>query len=230
MHIEVDAEGIDEIRVDCVAAEFELAFGGVERATLDARGKHAEDWELHREGDSLIASPKEREKTAVNYKGPQVVLTLPESLNDGSVLLHAEVAASEFRAKGSFIALEVQLAASKADIHAQTEQAKIELAAGSVRAKLLGVAQASLEVAAGEMLAWFQESAPSKLDISIAAGSAEVLLPDVPYQLSKSAVLGKFRSTLQHTAASPNVVNAEVAAGKLTLTRSADPGPGLGPF
>ena len=225
MRTEVDAEGINEVRVECAATRFKLSFGEG-AAVLEADAEPHGKWTLVREGDALVArAPVPR--TGLDELA-EVALTLPGSLDDGSVLLELRAIASEVEVAGSFVAIEAKIEASEADFQTQCEEARIKVAAGAVRAKLLGTAVAEIKVKAGELLAWFQEGAPSSLSVEVGVGSAEILLPDVTYQLSKSVALGKFRSNLQEKAGSPNQIEAKLGLGDLTFTRTAQPAPKLG--
>lgn len=225
MHAEVDVQGVADIHIEVAAARFRLTFGDVESATLDVEGSNADDWTLLRQGETL--SIRSSEHKALKGLSAQAVLTLPESLNDGSAVLRLEIAACEFQGAGAFLAVEADVAASNFDLSSQTQQASIELAAGKARLQLRNAATVALKVAAGHLAAWLLGGAPSSLSVEVATGAADLIVPAVPYRLRSSAALGSFSSTVSESPSSPNVIDVDVTMGKVSIEAQVDPGPHL---
>lgn len=225
MHAEADVQGVADIHIEAAAAEFRLTFGDVDLATLDVEGRNADDWALVRQGETLSVSCSKHK--ALKGLNTQAVLTLPDALNDGSAVLRLEIAACEFQGAGAFLAVEAEVAASKFDLAAQTQQASVELAAGKARLQLRNAAIVTLKVAAGHLAAWLRGGAPSSLSVDVATGAADLIVPAVPYRLRKGVALGSFSSTVSESPSSPNVIDVDVTMGKVSIEAQAEPGPRL---
>lgn len=225
MHAEVDTQGVVDIHIEVAAAEFQLDFAAIPAATLDVEGRNADDWVLERQGETLSVRGS-KNKTLKGSK-TQAVLTLPESLDNGSAILRLEVAACEFQGAGAFLAVEAEVAASKFDLAARTQEAHVELAAGKARLQLRDAATVTLKVAAGHLAAWLRGGAPSSLKVAVATGAADLIVPAVPYRLNTEVALGSLNSTVKEVSSSPNVIDVDVTMGKVSIEAQAEPGPRL---
>ena len=88
-----------------------------------------------------------------------------------------------------------------------TLSGELTVAGGTARADLVGVDDASFELAGGELTAALRGDAPSETDIEVTAGSADITLPDDVYRVSVDDGTGRVDNRLLTTseAGAPSV-------------------------
>lgn len=228
MHAEIDVHGIEEIEIDVAAADFHFAFADVSSAVLDVAGQHENEWSIVRSGDTLKVSsgprgPLSGTKLLTGIK-TNAVLSLPQELNNGQLVLLLDVAACKFKGTGAFLAVEAEVAASEFDLAAQVQEARIELAAGKARALLENTAKVEFDVAAGSLAGWLKGGAPSSLRVEVATGSADIIVPPVPYRVRKNVTLGSADLRVKEDASAPSLIEVEVAVGQISIEAEVNPG------
>ena len=214
MHAEIDVHGIEEIEIDVAAADFHFAFADVSSAVLDVAGQHENEWSIVRSGDTLKVSsgprgPLSGTKLLTGIK-TNAVLSLPQELNNGQLVLLLDVAACKFKGTGAFLAV--------------VQEARIELAAGKARALLENTAKVEFDVAAGSLAGWLKGGAPSSLRVEVATGSADIIVPPVPYRVRKNVTLGSADLRVKEDASAPSLIEVEVAVGQISIEAEVNPG------
>lgn len=216
-----DTAGVTGVSVDSNAAQFTLEFGAVPEATLETSGQHASNWHLRRYGTELqVQAPNQWMNWCFfncNFEDNQVILTLPEELNDGSLNADFDLAAGRLVANGDFNRLEVELGAGEATVNGAANELDAQISAGSANLNLANVQTAELEVAAGRMIAELTGSAPDAVNAEVSAGRLEVTLPDTEYAVNSQVSAGNLENQLQTSSASNHRVNVELSAGNATL-------------
>ena len=224
MRIEAEVTDLAELDIDVAAAELQLVFADVDVAALDVDGPCAEGWTMVREGESLRVRSCEGPAKPRKPKDV-VVLFLPKALEQMPPVLSLRLAASKFRGVGAFLALDAEISASEADFAVQATEARIACAASKVRVQLEDVGVADFSVAAGELSVWLKGGAPSLTTVDVAAGSASLIVPPVPYRVEKSVALGKAKIRVKEKASSPNVIEVSVGVGKVEIEAQSMPAP-----
>ena len=223
MRFEADVADLTEVDIKIDAAEVQLAFADIPAATLEVEGPHEDEWSMVREGESLKVRSNERRSTRT--RKTRAALLLPKALEEAPPVLLLHLAACDFRGVGSFLAVDAELEASKADFSVQATEARMVCAASKVRAQLEGVAVANFLLNAGSLSAWLKGTAPSLLSVKVAAGSASLIVPPVSYSVQKETALGKITSKVKEARNSPNLIDAKVEVGKLRIEAQAEPAP-----
>ncbi|WRS30887.1 hypothetical protein U6G28_04165 [Actinomycetaceae bacterium MB13-C1-2] len=230
MRAEVDVSGVEEVELKAAAADFRIGFADVSTAVLSVEGEEADYWTLSREANLLkISSGPRRPLSGAGAKllagvKTNAVLTLPQALNDGRLVLELDIAACKFHGAGAFLAVEADLAASEFDLAAQVQEARIGLAAGKARVLLENTAKVELKIAAGSLSGWLKGGAPSFLRVEVATGSADLIVPPVPYRVKKGSVLGSTDLRVKEDASSPSMIDIEVAVGQVSIEPQVEPG------
>ena len=223
MRFEADVADLTEVDIKIDAAEVQLAFADIPAATLEVEGPHEDEWSMVREGESLKVRSNERRSTRT--RKTRAALLLPKALEEAPPVLLLHLAACDFRGVGSFLAVDAELEASKADFSVQATEVRLSCAASKVRVQLEGVAVANFSVDAGSLSAWLKGTAPSLLSVKVAAGSASLIVPPVSYSVQKETALGKITSKVKEARNSPNLIDAKVEVGKLRIEAQAEPAP-----
>src|SRR5699024_5385403 len=120
-NLTADTTGVTGVNIEANASEFNLAFGDVTEATLRTDGVNAENWQLRREGDELlVTAPAQWFNWCLfncNFDETRVTLTLPEDLNDGSLIAEMDLSARRLIADDNYDPLQVELRAGEATVN-----------------------------------------------------------------------------------------------------------------
>ncbi|MFZ1382168.1 MAG: hypothetical protein WAS54_05180 [Scrofimicrobium sp.] len=228
MHAEIDASGVEEVVVEAAAADLRIGFADVPTAVLSVEGERADDWSISRDANALKISSGSRRLLSgaklLNGVKTNAVLSLPQALNNGQLVLELDIATCKFHGAGAFLAVEAEVAASEFDLAAQVQEARIELAAGKARALLENTAKVEFKVAAGSLAGWLKGGAPSFLRVEVATGSADLIVPPVPYRVKKETALGSVDLRVKEESSSPSVIEIEVAMGQVSIEAQVEPG------
>lgn len=207
----LNTDGISEIHIEAAASDFTVEFGSVEEAELVVTGEHDIGWEMSRDGGTLQVTQEGNWGSFFGWNydwnldddpWSQVVLTLPESLQDSALELYVSMAGGSFSTTGSFAIVDVELAGGTADLDlTDVQEASIDLAAGSLTASLDGIP-------------------PRNIDVDVAAGTVNLKVPDVAYALELEVGAGSFSNGLKThpLQASRHLIDIDLAAGSLNLT------------
>lgn len=219
-----DVDGITALKFDAEAADVTIEFADVSRAELsleDVRG----DWRLERDDDTIEVR-SDRDLFGWGDWGrwgvwgrpaadERVVLTLPEDLAglDADLTLNA----GELTTDGEFGELDVDMGAGSLDVRGTAETFSLDMSAGAADFSLADVREAEIQVAAGRLTGEFTGSAPDSVSIDVSAGSFELTLPDVAYDVTQEVAAGSIDDSLQHEGGSAHRVDVKVAAGRVSL-------------
>lgn len=218
----VDIAGITELSVDANAGDFQLRFADVSQAELEVAGSNWQDWRMQRSGDELVVRSGGNWFGSgfcifgCNFGDDQVVLTLPRSLA-GVLDADLKLGAGSLIAEGDFRDLDIDVSAGKAVATGSARSLSVELGAGRADFQLDGVQEAGFEVSAGKIVAELTGAAPREIDLDVSAGSLELTVADVPYAVEAEVSAGQLDNRLQTRPSSPNVIEASVSAGSVTL-------------
>lgn len=221
----VDTAGVTELSVDANAGEFQIRFAEVREAELEVTGSNRQDWKLRRSGDELVVSSGGSWLGGgfclfgCNFGDEQVVLTLPRSL-EGELDADLSLGAGGLTAEGDFRDLDIEVTAGKAIATGSARSLSAELGAGRAEFRLDGVQEASFDVSAGKIVAELTGAAPREVELDVSAGSLELTIADVPYAVESQVSAGQLDNRLQTRPGSPNVIEASVSAGSVTLLPS----------
>ncbi|GAA3935114.1 hypothetical protein [Microbacterium soli] len=225
--LEADAEGVNSLDMDVSAADVRVEFrGSAADAELRIEQGSTSGWSLTRDGDELtVRGPRQAfELFRPDWvrggwfdKDPRVTLVLPESLEglDADLTLNAGALAVD----GAFDELGVRLNAGSLTVTGETRTLTAQLNAGNARIDLDGVRSASYTVNAGKIESTLR-SVPDAVDVRVAAGRLELLLPDAAYDLRREESAGTLRSSLREDSRSEHRIRASVTAGTVVLEPS----------
>ncbi|WP_110589709.1 hypothetical protein [Microbacterium suaedae] len=213
----VSAAGATDLVAQVDAGELEIEFGRTDEAVLE----HSSDngtWTIDREGDAISVRSPERDFgfDPFDWGARQTAtLTLPESLE--GIDLDIRVAAGSIVADGDFGDIAYGIDAGRIEIEGSAGALDARMTAGRSVIDLDSVATANVEVTAGSLEAEFSGTPPEGVTVTVTAGSVEMRLPDVPYDVRVDREAGNLTSTLAEDRASSRTVEGTVMAGNLRL-------------
>ncbi|WP_221585972.1 DUF4097 family beta strand repeat-containing protein [Microbacterium sp. G2-8] len=215
------AVGDDALDIDLQAGELDIRFADVDEVEFRSRTSQGA-WTFDRSGGTIVVSSPRGE---FNLFGPgnwgeraEATLTLPESYE--GIDLDVDVAAGEFTAEGVFGEVTYGMEAGSLEIEGSAETVASEMAAGRAVLELDSVRTADLTVMAGRLDADFTGDPPEAVSVDLTAGSAELTLPDVPYDVSVQREAGNVESSLEERSDADRTVDIDVAAGHVALYAS----------
>lgn len=219
-----DATGITAIDVDSGATWLTVEFGDVQEATLTSGGPDRQGrWTLEREDDELVLQRHGRPFGNwcifgfCGEEGRATVLTLPEQLNDGSLDAGIDSGAGTVTVDGDFRDLDVQVGAGEAFVNGAARMLSVSVGAGTADVDVESVTEAAFEVSAGEVIAQLSGSAPNRVGVDVAVGTADLTLPEGAYDVTARSAVGDVVNDLDVASDSSHVVEADVSAGEIFL-------------
>lgn len=204
----VTVAGVSRLEADVAGGGLVIAFDDVARAELDVdRAGDAPGWTLDQRGDTLRVSSPEGGWFRGDRGGSSATLTLPRELEDGVLDAAFDVSGGTLNLVGTYRALAIDLAGGRVTVDATAPSVELTVAGGTARADLVGVDDASFELAGGELTAALRGDAPGETDIEVTAGSADITLPDDVYRVSVDDGTGRVDNRLLTTtdAGAPSV-------------------------
>lgn len=217
----IDVTGISEVTVESNSSEFTLQFGDVTEATLDTNGAGRFKWELYVEEGELVAETKTRIWDFCfgwcSSRNEQVTLTLPESMNNGSLDADIEVASGSLTARGTYRDLSLRTSAGVLDFDGAAESIDAEIGAGRLTVRVEDANEVDFEVSAGRLDAEVIGQTPRQVDLEVSAGRAEVRLPQGDYDVRSEVSAGSLDNQLDTSARSNNKISVSVSAGSALL-------------
>lgn len=217
----VGVDGIDRLDLDVDARGIRIEFGDVDEAQLEVRNNPGRAWTFERDGDDLVVrSPESRwgwwfgswfgnEGTAV--------LTLPESLNDGSLDADLTLDAGSLDMVGDFAALGVDVGAGSVDIEGSATSLDADMSAGRADILLDGVDDVTLGVSAGDFTVELTGTPPTSTVIDVSAGSVDLTVPDVGYAITQDVSAGSLDAKVDQSDPGDRTIDVTVAAGSVTV-------------
>lgn len=212
-----DAAGIRDLDVDVAAANLEIVYRG-DTVALEVTG-NAGDWRLTRDGDSLTVSTDRSWWGGWRLfgEGDVAVLTLPAALERTAIDADLSLSAGELRTSGAYGDLDVDLNAGAMDLGGTARSFDADVSAGRLQFDLAGVADAELQLSAGNATGAIAGAAPRELTVDVSAGRLDLTLPDDAYAVTTDVSAGDFENGLRVDDGSRNRVAVTVSAGFVAL-------------
>lgn len=221
----VQTTGVTHLELNADASRFTIEFAEVDQASLDSSGTVREGWDLTRDDDRLVVHSPGRFNDWCLFRCPageeQLVLTLPEELNDGGLDASLTLEAGMLEADGNFADLALQVDAGAASLTGAAQSLDVNLNAGRADLSIAEVSAASFDVSAGRAETELSGDAPDEVSLEVSAGMLDLTLPEVAYDLRSEVTAGSLDNQLRTSPDSQHNVFAEVNAGRATL-RSED--------
>ncbi len=217
----VSVQGVTALKISAGTGSFDLRFADINEATLEVESTSAQDWQLKREGSTLVLDSPDPWGNwcffGCDFQENTAVLTLPESMNDGSLDAYFKLAAGDFNAVGSYKDLQIEVGAGELDMSGAAQSAKVQLGAGQANVNLADVQQADFKISAGQLNGTLSGKAPQQVTASVSAGALDLALPQGTYDLRQNVAAGDVSNRLSTDVDSPNKISVEVAAGNATF-------------
>jgi len=214
-------QGVTGLQITASAGSFDLRFAKIQEATLEVESTNSRDWELKREGGKLVVDSPDSWGDwcffGCGFDENTAVLTLPESMNDGSLDASFELAAGDFNAVGSYKNLEIEVGAGELDMSGTAQSAKVQLGAGRADVSLEDVQTADFDISAGRLSGTLSGTAPQNITAKVSAGSLDLELPGGTYDVRQNVEAGDVSNLLATDMDSPNKISVDVSAGHATL-------------
>lgn len=225
------ADGVRELRLSTAAADFDVVFGDVGEATLDASstGGPVQQWRLERQGDALVVG------TGWQW-GPwgggwgfglgfgdrgfgeeQVTLTLPTELEDAGLHIVADVSAGSFAAAADWGRAELDLSAGSAQLGGTAEALDVQVSAGEARLAIDSPGTVQLDVSAGRVVGAITGEQPAAITASVSAGAIELAIPDGEYAVTQDIAAGSAAIDVDADRRAAATIDVDVSAGSVTL-------------
>ena len=215
----VDVAGVESIDLNANASNVRVEFGDVDEAELTVTGGRGGAWTIERHDDELVVRSPD---TVFGWwfggwfdDDRSVVLVLPEQLQgiDGAFTLDA----GALEITGRYAELDVDMAAGDLTIDGDASSLDVDVSAGRADIVLDGVDEADLTVAAGRLTVELTGTAPTETTIDASAGNAELILPDVAYNITQNVSAGSLDNRLDQSSSSRNSIDVTLSAGSVTL-------------
>jgi hypothetical protein len=217
----VDVDGIRSLRLNIAASDVTARFGDVDQATLEVLGSGRGNWKLDRRDDELIVSSPDRGFGwwfDTDWFGDEtVVLTLPESLNDGRLDADITLSAGNLDIEGDYDELDIEMGAGALQVDGSATSIEANVNAGRADVNLTDVSEADFTLSAGKIVAELTGSTPSTVAVDVSAGSLELTVPDDVYQVTQDVSAGSLDNRLDTSSQSSFTIDASVSAGSVVL-------------
>lgn len=222
----VDASGVTDLDADVSAGDVTIRFGDVDEAELHVTGGDR-DWKLERDGDTLrLHNPDRWWGWGGDWSwfgdwnsDASVELVLPQDLSGLDAAL--DLSAGRLDVEGDFGELDVDVSAGALRLTGSADSVSADMSAGNADVEIADADTASFEVSAGEFIATLTGSAPSEVKVGVNAGSLELTLPDVEYDVTQDVSAGSLDNGLKTSSSARNAVVVDLSAGSVEL-RAAD--------
>lgn len=215
----MDVTGVTAIDVDVSAGEFTLDFADVDEATIEMVNAR-DTWELRRDGDTLrVHTPREfwNNFCFIWCEHQQVTVILPEELQETGLDAELSLSAGALRAYGDFAELDLEVSAGELTINGTAETVRGDVSAGELNGTLADIREGRFTVSAGSTKLTIDGNAPDLLDLDVSAGSIDLRLPDVEYDLSTDVSAGSIDNGLRTRSDAPHEITIQISAGNVSL-------------
>ncbi|MDQ1084484.1 MULTISPECIES: hypothetical protein [Microbacterium] len=210
------AEQLTELDIDLAGGALTVEFGDVAFAQLDADSHGRKGWTFERDGDSLrVASPSG--SFADWGSGSRATLVLPRDLDGSGIRADIQVTGGALELSGGFGDVTVEVAGGTASVDGVARDIDLTLSGGSATARLTDVETAAFEVAGGELTATLDGVAPTRTDVEVTAGSADITLPDDEYDVRIDDGLGSVDNGLRTSSSAVAEVDVTATMGSVRL-------------
>lgn len=214
----LDVEGVTSLDLDADASAVHVQFGDVDEAELEVTSDSGLSWTLERDGDELVVHrPDSPFNWFPNWFGDEerVVLTLPDELSglDADLTLDA----GSLDVTGDFGRLDLNLSAGALDVEGSATIVGIDMSAGRADVLLDGVDEADLSISAGKLQVEFTGTAPSSTVIDASAGSVDLTVPDVEYDITQEVEAGSLDATVEQSSSARRTIDVRLSAGGVNI-------------
>lgn len=217
----IDVDGIDSLTVDADASSMRVEFGDVDQAELSISNRRGPDWTIERDGDELVVrSPDNRWDWWFGdwgREGEVAVLTLPEALRTDAIDADLTLDAGSLDVVGDFGALDIDVSAGALDVDGSATALAVDMSAGRADIVLADVDDASLSVSAGELNVELTGTAPTRTTVEVSAGSIDLTVPDVAYDITQSVDAGSLDARVEQSASARRSIEVSLSAGGVTI-------------
>lgn len=212
-----DADGLTALRIDASEGAVSVVFDDVDEAVLDVSGRLAGPWTLKREGDILKVDSPQGVLQWTWGDGARATLTLPTELETAGLDADLSLSSGSLTTDAQFGDVTIEVGAGTLRLDGSAESLELELDAGRADIDLADVANASIDISAGTVVASLTGDAPRSVDIDVSAGSLDLTLPDESYDVREDVSAGSVDNRLQTSSQSPRAVEVAVSAGSVAL-------------
>ncbi|MFK0402794.1 hypothetical protein ACIQTT_10735 [Microbacterium sp. NPDC090225] len=217
----IDVDGIESLTVDADASSLRVEFGDVDQAELAISNRRGPDWTIERDGDELVVrSPDNRWDWWFGDwggRGEVAVLTLPESLRADAIDADLTLDAGGLDVVGDFGALDIDVSAGALDVEGSATALAVDMSAGRADIVLADVDDASLSVSAGDLTVELTGTAPTRTTVEVSAGSVDLTVPDVAYDITQSVDAGSLDARVEQSASARRSIEVSLSAGGVTI-------------
>ncbi len=210
--------GVDAIVVDVTAGTVQVVFADtreIELSVVSARG--LDGWTFAQDGGTLqVASPRSFGPFWFGGAG-RAVLTLPESLQDDTLVGDFRIAAGELDVVGDFAELDLFVGAGSVSVSGTVERVSAELNAGGATLDLVDVRDADLQVNAGALVARLTGDQPRDVAVVTNAGSLRLTVPTGDYTIRSDVSAGEFDNRIGSSPGAISTIDVTLSAGEVVL-------------
>lgn len=223
--------GLSGLDLDVGRTNMSVEFGDVDEATLEVIGTRSDRWTMERNEDELVVRSPGNHFGLFDgrwfggdwfggdlFEGEgQVVLTLPESLNDGSLSADFNLGAGSLDIEGDFDEVGIEMGAGSLTMAGAAASVDADISAGHARLDLADVSTADFTIAAGKLIATLTGTTPQEVTVDVSAGTLELTVPDDSYNVSQDVSAGSLDNRLDTSSSSRSTIDATVSAGSAIL-------------
>jgi hypothetical protein len=210
------ALALTDLQIDLAGGELTVEYGDVESAQLDADSRGRQGWTFDQEGDSLrVASPSGSFVDA--GRGARATLTLPWDLEGSGITADIRVTGGALELTGGFGDATVEVAGGVATLDGAARDIDVTVTGGSATAAIMDAEAAAFEVAGGELTATLSGVTPTRTDVEVTAGSADITLPDDEYRVRVDDGVGSVDNGLRTSSSATATVDVTATMGSVRL-------------
>ncbi len=214
----IDTAGVTELTVEANVATMRIGFADVSQATLEVTTGGSGEWTMERTGRELrVQSPRGFGGGWFLDDTELATLTLPRELEGPALDANLDLSAGELTVDGEFGALDIGVGAGAATVTGSARTLNVNVSAGGAEILLDDVQQAQFSVSAGAIDSRLTGVAPQLVTVDVSAGSLNLALPDVTYDVRSDVLAGDFVNRLTTEGGSANVVDVMVSAGSVII-------------
>ncbi|MHC9045437.1 DUF4097 family beta strand repeat-containing protein [Microbacterium saperdae] len=217
----VSIDGVTGIDLSADASSMRVEYGDVDEAELAITNGRGAAWTFERDGDELVV----RSPEGVwgwwfgSWFGDEevAVLTLPESLQGKSLDADLTLNAGSLDVLGDFGVVDINVNAGALDVEGSATSFEVNMNAGRADVLLDGVDEADLGVSAGDLTVELTGTAPSRTSIDVSAGSLDLTMPDVEYDITQDVSAGSLDAKVEQSPSARRTIDVSLSAGSATI-------------
>lgn len=217
----VSMDGITGIDLDVDASSVRVEFGDVDEAELAITNGRGTAWTFERDDDELVVHSPD----GVwgwwfgSWFGDEevVVLTLPESVQGEDLDADLNLDAGSLDVVGEFGALVIEVSAGALDVDAAATSLDMHMSAGRADVLVDGADEVDLGVSAGNFTVELTGNPPSRTSVDVSAGSVDLTVPDVEYDVTQDVSAGSLDATVEQSSRASRTIDVSLSAGSVTI-------------